>query len=63
MKLIQVRRRTITEKRFTPKMGELQTRVTSIKKQFLGISIQTIHRYRETYYGKIKDCRDCELTR
>ncbi|WAC03701.1 hypothetical protein N7U66_09825 [Lacinutrix neustonica] len=63
MKLIQVKRETILEKRFTPKMGELKTKVTSIKKQFLGISIRTIHKYRETYYGKIKDCRDCELTR
>jgi len=63
MKLITVKRETKVEKRFTPKMGELLTRVTYIKKQFLSIPVKTVHKYRETYYGKIKDCESCELAR
>lgn len=63
MKLITVKRATQIEKRFTPKMGELRTKVTYIKKQFLSIPFKTVHKYRETYYGEIKDCESCELAR
>lgn len=63
MKLITVKRETQTEKRFTPKMGELLTKVTYVKKQFLSIPFKTLHKYRETYYGEIKDCEACELAR
>lgn len=63
MKLISIKRETKPEERFTPKMGLLQTRVTYIKKQFLNIPIKTLHKYRETYYGEVKDCADCNLAR
>lgn len=63
MKLITVKRETKTEKRFTPTMGELLTKVTYIKKQFLSIPFTTLHKYRETYYGEIKDCEHCKLAR
>jgi hypothetical protein len=42
-------------------MGMLNSRVTYIKKYFLGIPFKTIHKYRETYYGEIKECDDCNL--
>jgi hypothetical protein len=63
MKLISIQRRTRPEERFTPKMGLLQTKVTYIKKQFLNIPFKTLHKYRETYYGEVKDCEDCNLAR
>ena len=63
MKLITIKRETKEEKRFTPKMGELLTKVTYVKKAFLSIPIKTIHKYRETYYGKVKDCESCNLAR
>ena len=63
MKLISIKRETKVEGRFTKKMGVLQTNVTYIKKQFLSIPYKTLHKYRETYYGDIKDCDDCELAR
>lgn len=63
MKLIQVKRKTKLENRFAPKMGRLNARVTYIKKQFLGIPIKTLHKYRETYYGEVKDCEDCLLVK
>ena len=63
MKLISIKRETKIEGRFTKKMGSLQTNVTYIKKQFLSIPYKTIHKYRETYYGEIKDCEDCLLAR
>ena len=63
MKLISIKRETKPEGRFTPKMGLLQTRVTYIKKQFLNIPFRTLHKYRETYYGEVKDCDDCNLAR
>jgi len=63
MKLISIKRETKNEERFTPKMGVLQTKVTYIKKQFLNLPYKTLHKYRETYYGEIKDCEDCVLAR
>ncbi|MFD0992344.1 hypothetical protein [Tenacibaculum geojense] len=61
MKLIYIKRQTKTEKRFTPQMGKLITKVTYIKKYLFGVPIKTLHKYRETYYGEIKNCDDCHL--
>ncbi|MFH4968008.1 hypothetical protein V8G61_07370 [Gaetbulibacter sp. M240] len=61
MKLISVRRKTIVEKRHTIRMGELTTKVTYIKKYLFGMPYKTLHKYRETYYGEIKDSKDCML--
>ena len=61
MKLFRICRKTQTEERFTPKMGVLKTRVTYIRKNFLGIPIRTLHKYRGTYYGEVKSCEDCLL--
>lgn len=44
-------------------MGELSTNVTYIKKYLLGLPVKTLHKYRETYYGVVKDCEDCSVTR
>jgi len=63
MKLIQIKRQTKTEKRFSPKMGKLYTNVTYIKKYLMQIPIKTLHKYRETYYGEVKDCEDCVISR
>lgn len=63
MKWISVKRQTRQENRFAPKMGRISAKVTYIKKQVLGIPIKTLHKYRETYYGKVKDCEDCVLSR
>lgn len=63
MKLISVKRETKLESRFTKKMGALTINVTYIKKQFLSIPFKTLHKYRETYYGEVKDCEDCQLSR
>ncbi len=61
MKLISVRRKTKNEKRFSKKMGILTTKVVYIRRHFLNIPVKTIHKYRETYYGKMKDCEDCVI--
>lgn len=61
MKILQVKRKTTYEKRYTIKMGELTTKVTYIKKYVLGLPVKTLHKYRETYYGEVKDCNDCML--
>lgn len=61
MKLLTIKRTRQTENRYSPKMGRLRTRVTYIKKHFLGLPVKTIHHYRETYYGEIKNCDDCNL--
>ena len=61
MKLISVKRKTRYEKRFSPKMGKLTTKVTYVKKYLLGLPIDTVHKYRATYYGEIKSCEDCNL--
>ncbi len=61
MKLIQVKRQTKQQKYYSSAMGMLNSRVTYIKKYVLGIPVETLHEYRETYYGEIKDCEDCNL--
>ena len=61
MKLVSIKRQTKTEVRYSTKMGVLNTSVTYIKRQLLGIPIKTLHKYRETYYGEVKDCEDCNL--
>jgi len=63
MQLISIKRETKLEDRFTPKMGLLHAKVTYIKKQFLSIPFKTLHKYRETYYGEVKDCDDCVLAK
>ena len=63
MKLIRVKRKTVQEKRYAQKMGILYTDVTYIKKLILGFPVKTLHKYRETYYGKIKDCESCVLSK
>ncbi len=62
MQLVKIKRNTRYEKRYSLKMGKLTTKVTYIKKHIMGIPVTTLHKYRETYYGEIKDCKDCELT-
>jgi hypothetical protein len=63
MKFIYVKRKTRTENRFSPKMGRLIARVTYVNKYFLGVPIKVLHKYRETYYGEVKDTKDCDLLR
>ncbi|SRX54201.1 hypothetical protein [Aequorivita sp. CIP111184] len=62
MKLVSVKRQTKSEKRFTEKMGMFTTSVVYIKKTFLKVPFRTVHKYRETYYGKVKDCVDCKIS-
>jgi len=61
MKLMDISRKTKNEKRYTHKMGMLYTRVTYVKKRVVGIPIKTLHKYRNTYYGEVKDCEQCVL--
>lgn len=61
MKLIRIKRKTKTERRYTEKMGMLSTQVTYVKKRLLGVPVKTLHKYRQTYYGEMKECRHCEL--
>jgi len=63
MNLVSVKRKTKTEKRYSKKMGMLTTNVVYIQKTFLTIPFKTIHKYRDTYYGEIKDCSDCRIDR
>lgn len=59
--MIKVKRKTKYENRYHPNMGRIRVKVTSIYKTFLGIPYKIIHRYRETYYGEVKDINDCNL--
>jgi hypothetical protein len=64
MKIIYIKRTTTfttLEKRYSVSMGELTTRVTYIKKYFLGLPLQTIHKYRQTYYGEVKEGNESML--
>lgn len=61
MKLIHVKRKTKTENSYTQKMGILKTNVTRIRRYFLHIPITTLHTYRQTYYGEVKNLDECSL--
>lgn len=39
----------------------MKAKVTYIKKTVMGIPVKTLHKYRETYYGEVKDCNDCNM--
>lgn len=62
MKLSRIKRETKYEKRYSVKMGELTTQVTYIKRYIMGLPVRTLHKYRETYYGEVKDCKDCNIS-
>ena len=63
IKLIKAKRSSKFENRYHPKMGRVNARVVRIQKALLGvIPIKTLHKYRETYQGEIKDCKDCKLS-
>lgn len=61
--IIRIKRKTKVEPRYHRNMGRLQTRVTRIKKTIFGIPYKLLHKYRETYNGEIKDCKDCNLSK
>lgn len=61
MKLVYIKRETKNEQRYTRKMGRLSTKVTYIKQYFIGLPVKTLHKYRNTYYGEVKNCEDCML--
>jgi hypothetical protein len=44
-------------------MGRLCAQVTRIQRHFLGIPYKTVHKYRETYNGEVKDCTECNISR
>lgn len=64
MNILSVKRKSKFENRYSPKMGRLVARVTSVKIFLFGvIPIKTLHKYRNTYYGKVKDVNDCNLNK
>ncbi len=63
LKLVSIQRNSRQESRFHPEMGHLIVQVTRIQKTILGIPFQTLHKYRETYFGKVKDCSACKVSR
>jgi hypothetical protein len=62
MKFLKIKRNTRIETRYTAKMGCLSCNVTNIWLTILGIlPIKKLHSYRNTYYGEVKDLKDCNL--
>lgn len=59
--VVTIKRISRLENRYHKNMGAIKVRVTRVKKKFLGVPVKTIHEYRETYHGKVKDCKDCDL--
>ena len=62
MKLLKVKRKTRLEPRYHKKMGRILVPVTKIYYSLFNIiPIKTLYKYRKTYHGKVKDCKDCKL--
>lgn len=64
MNIFKIKRKSVFENRYHKNMGSLKSKVTVVKLYLFGlIPIKTMYKYRETYYGKIKDVKDCELSK
>ncbi|RFC53883.1 hypothetical protein DXU93_10060 [Brumimicrobium aurantiacum] len=63
MKLVSVNRKSKLENRYHRNMGRICVQVTRIRKHFLGIPYKTVHKYRQTYGGEVKDCEDCVISK
>jgi len=62
--ILKAKRKTKKETRMNKKMGCLITDVTRIKLYLFGlVPVKQIKAYRETYYGEIKELKDCDLNR
>lgn len=61
--MIKIKRVTSYENRFSPEMGNLTCKVTTIYKTIFGFPYKKLHIYRETYYGEVKDIKDCKLNK
>ncbi len=62
--ILKVKRKTKKETRTSEKMGCLITDVTRIKLYLFGIiPIKQLYAYRETYYGEVKELKDCDVDR
>jgi len=61
---LKIKRKTKYENRYHKKMGRLKVPVVRIKVFFFGLfPIKTLHEYRKTYYGEVKDLEDCKLSK
>ena len=61
MNVVHIKRRTKTKKQYNERIGLLTTKITYIKKYFIGVPIKTVHQYGRTYYGQGKKSDDCFL--
>jgi len=62
--MIKVKRKTKREPRYSKKMGRMITDVTRVKLFLFGvIPIKEVFAYRRTYYGEIKELKDCDLSK
>ena len=61
--MVKIKRKSRFENRYHPNMGRISVHVTRVYKTILGFKIKTLHEYRETYHGEIKNCRDCSLAK
>lgn len=62
--VLKVKRKTVREFRYHKNMGKLHCSVTKIYLTLFGIlPIKTLHKYRTTYYGEVKDCAKCDLAK
>lgn len=62
-KIVHISRKSRLENRYHPDMGRICIQVTRIRKHYFGIPLKTIHKYRETYSGEVKDTSDCVIAK
>ncbi|MBU2952099.1 hypothetical protein KO493_15470 [Tamlana agarivorans] len=55
MKILYIKRQIQYDKQYSIKMGQLITKVTSIKKYLFGMPIKTLRMNKETYYKEVSD--------
>ena len=61
--ILRAKRKSKFENRYHKNMGLLKCRVVTIKLYLFGIiPVKTLHKYRETYSGEVKNLSECKLS-
>ncbi len=52
MKIIYIKRESNVKEVYRTRLGKLNSKVTCIKKYFLGMPFKTVHKYTHTFFTK-----------
>lgn len=63
LSMINIKRESKYETVYHPNMGRLTVMVTRIYKCIMGFKTKKLYEYRETYFGEVKETKNCVLSK